>query len=78
MYAYEVVYKLEVFAKLGYEYELEEISGLGVDTLNDGAIFALGCEYEVSDAMAALVEYEKITIDGPRGDSAFVGLVYYF
>ena len=78
-YAYELTHTLEIFGKVGYEIEYEKI-----DTLTDsyesntGFIYAVGVEYEVSESLALLGEFEATTIDGPRGNSIFAGIVYKF
>jgi len=78
-YNYKLLPELNVFAKVGYEVEYEKI-----DTIADsyasttGFIYAAGMEYEVAESMAVLAEYEVTTIDGPRGNSIFLGLVYDF
>ncbi len=79
VYAHELVENLELFGKIGYEIEYEKI-----DTIADsyesttGFIYAAGMEYEVAESVAVLAEYEVTTIDGPRGNSVFLGMLYNF
>jgi opacity protein-like surface antigen len=78
VYGYEVMHKLELFAKVGYEYEIEKIDDLGIDNDSDGAVFGAGAEYELQENFKVLGEYEHSTIDGPRGDSIYCGVMYNF
>jgi len=78
VYGYEVIEHLELFAKVGYEYELEKIDDFGIDNGSDGAVMGAGAEYEFTHNMKILGEYEHSTIDGPRGDSIYCGLMYNF
>jgi len=78
VYGYEVIEHLELFAKVGYEYELEKISDFGIDKHSDGGVIGAGAEYEFTHNMKILGEYEHSTIDGPRGDSIYCGLMYNF
>ena len=77
-YKYPVTHTIGFVAKCGYEYEIEKIDGLDIDNTETGFVFAGAVEYEVSEDMAVLAEYEHTTIDGPRGDSVFAGVVYSF
>lgn len=70
--------ELGLFIKGGYEYEFEKIDALSVHTLNKGFIYAAGTEYELSETVAIIGEYEVATIKGPRGNSIFAGMVYSF
>jgi len=78
VYGYEIMHKLELFAKVGYEYEREKISDFEIDNGSDGAVVGAGIEYEIGHAYKVLGEYEHSTIDGPRGDSLYLGLMYNF
>ena len=78
VYAYPLTHELEIFIKGGYEYEIEKISDLDIDTSDTGFIYALGLEYELNEDLSLLGEYEATTIEGPRGNSIFAGVVYHF
>jgi opacity protein-like surface antigen len=78
VYGYEVIKKMEIFVKAGYEYELEKIDDLNIDNGSDGAVFGTGVEYELNHNYRLLGEYEHSTIDGPRGDSLYLGLMLNF
>lgn len=77
-YMYHANHELGLFVKGGYEYEFEKIADLNVDAINSGFIYAAGTEYEVSETMAVIGEYEVTTIKGPRGNTLFLGMVYSF
>jgi opacity protein-like surface antigen len=77
-YKYPLTHTIGLVAKCGYEYEIERINDLGIDNSETGFVFAGAVEYEVSEHMALLGEYEYTTIDGPRGNSIFAGVVYSF
>ncbi len=75
-YVYEITHTIGVLAKVGYEYEYEEIADV---TNNDtGFVFAAGAEYSINHEYKAVVEYETSTIDGPKGDVIFAGVMYNF
>jgi len=78
VYAYPLTHQLEIFIKGGYEYEIEKISDLDIDTSDTGFIYAAGLEYELNENLSLLGEYEATTIEGPRGNSIFAGVVYHF
>jgi opacity protein-like surface antigen len=78
VYGYEVFEKVELFAKVGYEYEVEKISDYGIDNGSDGAVIGAGVEYEFMPSYKIMGEYEHSTIDGPRGNSLYLGLMYNF
>ena len=76
VYTYEATEDLGVFVKAGYEYESESIED---ETSSDtGAVFGVGCEYSLSHQYAIVGEYEHSLIDGPRGDSIFLGALFNF
>jgi len=78
VYGDEIVEKLELFIKVGYEYEIEKIDDYGIDKTSDGAVIGTGVEYEFDDSYKIIGEYEHSTIDGPRGDSIYLGVMYNF
>jgi len=78
VYTYELTEELGVFAKVGFEYEWEKIDALDVDTTDSGAVFGVGFEAEMDESFKMVVEYEHSTIEGPRGDSLFAGVMYNF
>lgn len=78
VYTYELTETLGVFAKAGYEYEIEEIEEYGIDSNDDGYNFGLGVEVALNHKYKLIAEYEHSTIEGPRGDSIFAGVMYNF
>jgi outer membrane protein X len=78
VYNYHITHHAALFVKGGYEYETESIDSLDVNGNDTGFIYAVGTEYAVGEHTAFLLEYEGTTIDGPRGNSIFAGLVYAF
>ncbi len=77
-YIHHVTHELEAFVKVGYELEFEKISDLDVDSTKDGAVYAVGLEYELSHDHAVAFEFEGTSIKGPRGSIASLGYVYSF
>lgn len=77
-YTYHLMHHLGVFVKGGYENEYESIDGLGISGNSTGAVYALGGEYAIGSHTAIMVEYEGTTIEGPRGNSLFAGVLYAF
>ncbi len=75
-YVYELTHSFGVLAKVGYEYEYEDIAGTTAD--DTGFIFAAGMEYSINHTYKALVEYETSTVDGPKGDMIYAGVMYNF
>jgi len=78
VYTYHLTHSLGVFVKGGYEYETEEIDHFHIDKDEDGFAYAGGLEYALDGHYSAMVEYEQSTIDGPRGDALFLGMIYNF
>ncbi len=78
VYTYEVTEKLGIFAKVGFEYEWEKIDETDEDNYDTGAAFGIGLEYAFNPRYRFVAEYEHSTIDGPRGDSVFAGVMYNF
>ncbi len=76
-YKYHLTHELGLVAKVGYEYEVEKID-TKEDESDTGFIYAAALEYEVSEGVAILGEYEHATIEGPRGDSIYAGVVFDF
>jgi opacity protein-like surface antigen len=75
-YVYELTHHFGVLAKVGYEYEYESLEREHID--DTGFVFAAGAEYAFHPHYKAVVEYEISTIDGPKGDAIFAGLMYNF
>ena len=75
-YTYEANENLGILFKVGYEYEREKIA----DTTkhNTGLIYAAGFEYRIDEDFKFVMEYEKSTIDGPKGDMLAAGIMYNF
>ena len=78
VYSYEIIHHAKLLVKVGYEYEKEKISDLDIDNGSDGAVLGAGIEYELNHTYNLVVEYEHSTIDGPRGDSINLGVMYNF
>lgn len=78
VYTYEFTHTFGVFAKAGYEYEIEEIEEYHVDLDEHGFNYGVGVEYALNHKYKLIAEYEHSTIEGPRGDSVFVGVMYNF
>ncbi|QSZ42684.1 outer membrane beta-barrel protein [Sulfurimonas aquatica] len=77
-YKYHLTHEAALIAKVGYEYEIEKIKGLDINNNETGYIVAAAVEYEISEHMALLGEYEYTSIVGPRGNGIFAGIVYGF
>lgn len=79
VYTYEATETLGIFGKVGYEYEWETIDELGIDSSRDhGFIVGAGVEVALSEKYKLVAEYEHSTIDSPRGDSLYAGVMYNF
>ncbi len=78
VYTYHVSHTIGLFAKGGYVYEIEEIDDLHIDTSDEGFTYGIGLEYAMNSHYTFIVEYEGSTIEGPRGDGIFVGVMYSF
>jgi len=78
VYVYELTHTLGLFAKIGYEYEREEVEALGIDNSDYGTVYGLGAEIAINHDYKFLLEYEHSSIESPRGDSYFMGLMYNF
>ncbi|BCD68877.1 hypothetical protein NitYY0918_C1796 [Nitratiruptor sp. YY09-18] len=75
-YTYEVTEELGILFKVGYEYEYEKSdSEKSHDT---GFVYAAGFEYAIDPAWKIIGEYEKSTINGPKGDMITLGIMYNF
>jgi len=75
VYTYHTTSELSVFAKVGYEYEKEKITDYDIDSSDHGTVFGAGVEYELTHQYSLVGEYEHSTIDGPRGDSIYFGVM---
>jgi opacity protein-like surface antigen len=78
IYTYEATETLGLFAKVGYEYEWETIDDLGIDGTDHGFILGAGVEVSLNEDYKLVAEYEHSTIDSPRGDSLYAGLMFNF
>jgi len=78
VYTYEATHKLGIFGKVGYEFEWEEISELGIDEREDDFVFGAGIEYALNKKYKLLAEYEHSLIEGPHGDAILAGIMYNF
>jgi opacity protein-like surface antigen len=78
IYTYEATEMVGIFAKAGFEYEWENIDDLNENNYGFGMVFGLGVEVEMSEAYRLVAEYEHSTIDGPRGDAIFAGVMFNF
>ncbi len=65
-----------LFLKAGYKTEVENLDG---DKNNQrGLIYAVGGEYKIFPLVWLLAEYEKSTINGPKGNNFYFGLKSFF
>lgn len=78
VYTYEFTHTFGVFVKAGYEYEIEEIEDIHIDVDEHGFNYGVGVELAMNHKYKFIAEYEHSTIEGPRGDSVFVGVMYNF
>jgi outer membrane autotransporter protein len=78
VYTYEFTETLGVFVKAGYEYEIEGIDDFNIDVDEDGFNYGIGVELAMNHKYKFVAEYEHSTIEGPRGDSIFAGVMYNF
>lgn len=79
LYTYEVTEIVGLFGKVGYEYEWETIDELGIDSSREhGFIAGVGVEIALNEKYKVVAEYEHSTIDSPRGDSLYLGMMYNF
>lgn len=78
VYTYHVSHAVGLFVKGGYEYETEKIDAFEMDSDDHGFNYGAGLEWSMNDKYALVVEYEKSTIEGPRGDALFAGVMYNF
>ena len=78
VYTYEATETLGLFAKAGYEYEWETIDDIGIDSTDHGFIVGVGVEVSLNENYKLVAEYEHSTIDSPRGDSLYAGLMFSF
>jgi len=78
IYVFEVTETVGIFGKVGYEYEWETIDALDIDSRDHGFIAGIGLEVGINERYKFLVEYEHSTIDSPRGDSLYAGVMYNF
>ena len=78
VYTYRLSEAVGVFAKAGYEYEIEEIDTFEIDQDDHGFNYGIGIEWAMNEQYALVAEYEKSTIEGPRGDAIFAGVMYNF
>ena len=78
VYTYELTETVGVFAKVGYEHEIEKIDELDIDANEDGVNYGIGMEVAMNHKYKFVAEYEHSTIEGPRGDSIFAGVMYNF
>ena len=78
VYTYEFTHTFGVFVKGGYELENEKINDLHIDDDKDGFNYGFGIEYALDHKYKVVAEYELSTIDCPRGDALFVGVMYNF
>jgi opacity protein-like surface antigen len=78
VYTHELTETVGIFGKVGVEYENEKIKELDIDSDETGLNFGAGVEMAINHRYKFVVEYEHSTIDGPRGDSIFAGVMYNF
>lgn len=67
-----------LFFKGGYDYEIEKMDTFEIDEDDHGFNYGVGIEWSMNEQYALVAEYEKSTIEGPRGDALFAGVMYNF
>jgi opacity protein-like surface antigen len=67
-----------IFGKAGYEYEWENNDDTDAHAYDYGMAFGAGIEVAMSESYRFVAEYEHSTIDGPKGDTVFAGIMYNF
>jgi opacity protein-like surface antigen len=67
---------LAVVAKLGWMKETEKLEG--VTNSDTGVAYVLGAEYEITEKVEAVVEYEGTDIKSPKGAAVMVGAKFIF
>lgn len=78
VYTYELTETVGLFAKAGYEYEIEKIKDFGIDANDDGFNFGIGTEIAMGENYKFVAEYEHSTIEGPKGNAIFAGIMINF
>ena len=78
VYTYEVAESVGIFGKAGYEYEWENNDVTDAHAYDYGMVFGAGVEVAMSESYRFVAEYEHSTIDGPKGDTVFAGIMYNF
>ncbi|WP_294950867.1 porin family protein [Sulfurovum sp.] len=78
VYVYEATETVGLFAKIGYEYEWENIDELDEKNTDHGAVVGAGMEIAINEDYKLITEYEHSTIKGPRGDSIYAGMMFNF
>ncbi|MDM5270760.1 porin family protein [Sulfurovum sp. zt1-1] len=78
VYTYELTETVGVFAKAGYEYEIEKIAEYNIDADDHGFNFGIGTEVAMGENYKFVAEYEHSTIEGPKGNAIFVGIMINF
>ena len=79
VYTFEATETIGIFGKVGYEYEWETIDELHIDSSREhGFIVGAGFEVTLNEQYKLVAEYEHSTIDSPRGDSLYAGLMFNF
>ena len=78
VYTYEVAESVGIFGKAGYEYEWENNDDTDAHAYDYGMVFGAGVEVAMSESYRFVAEYEHSTIDGPKGDTVFAGIMYNF
>jgi len=76
VYAYEVFHRTSIIFKTGFEIEYEKEKKS--TKKSEGIIFAVGVEYDINSRYKFISEYEKSTVNGPKGDVIMMGIVYNF
>ncbi len=77
VYRQPVYGPLFILAKVGGEWEEEQIVAFDFKESNVGIDYALGVAYEVTEKFALMIQYESSTMGGIRGDALFIGAVEY-
>ena len=74
----EIIHNVIAVAKVGYGFEYEDLGDIDEKGTKHGITYALGGEYEITEHLEALVEYEGSTIESTRGHSIMFGAKFLF
>lgn len=76
VYTHRLTNAMGLFFKGGYDYEIEQIDAFEIDADDHGFNYGIGMEWSLNEQYAFVAEYEESTIEGPRGNAFFAGVMY--